>query len=87
MIVDSETIVFLVVVIIVIGLSLNHMNQPVVRLRGILHVQVLSRELFLLQARLNHIFEHGPAVLNIEIDLISETIWIDVDKSDYLVSL
>ena len=57
------------------------MDQFIVGLDRVLHVEILSRWLLLLQHCLNQVFENSPAILKAEINLASEGIGFDIDKA------
>ena len=80
----SETIFFTIVVFL---LSLDHVNQLVIDLAWILDVQVLSRDKALSKDCHNDILEDSPAVLQIQVDLISEGLWCERLKADNLMRL
>jgi len=83
---QSEAIVFIAAFVILV-LRLHHVDQPVVRLHRVLHVQVLCRRVLLPQHGLHHVLEHCPAVLHIEVDLARESVRLDVHEADDVMGL
>lgn len=58
------------------------MDQLVIWLHRVLHVEILSRGILLLEHGRDHILQDGPTVLQVQVDLVCESIRFDADKAD-----
>ena len=82
----SEAVVLLTVVFILV-LGLDHVDQLVIWLDRVLHVEILSRCMLLLQNRLDQVFEHGPAILHVYVELAGKGFRLHADEADDIMGL
>lgn len=83
---SSQAIIFLTVLIIVM-LSLGHVDELVVWLHRVLHVEVLSRRVLLVENCLDDVLEYSPAVLQVQVNLRGKCIRLDADEADNVMRL